>query len=247
MVTTDYVCLLNTQHKFFYDTKFYNFDILIKKIFDGWNKPLELLHEYTNDNIAQLTIDNDTSTSFHKKYYTSPYYLEFINLYHKFIKEVVLPQIKCEDTKFVVQSEPSFRINLPNNTAIGVRYNTDESSGIIGLHCDSEYGHPASELNFMMTFTNQYGNNSCYVETMPMNNTFVPLEMKYGEFISFYGNKCRHFNKKNDTGITRVSIDFRVIPYSRYDPECKTQSLHSNRKFLIGEYYTVLECDNHLK
>jgi hypothetical protein len=247
MDDTEYCNLLNTQHKFFYDTKDYNFDVLIKKIFDGWDKPLELLHEYTTDEIEQLTIDNDTSTLFHKRYYNSPYYSEFIALYHKFIKEIVLPQIKCDDTKFIVQSEPSFRINIPNNTAIGVRYNSDEESEMIGLHCDGEYGHPPSELNFMLTFTNQYGSNSCYVETAPMNNQFVPFEMKYGEFISFYGNKCRHFNKKNDTGITRVSIDFRVIPYSKYDPDCNTHSLHSKRKFVIGGYYTVMECSNHLK
>ena len=32
------------------------------------------------------------------------------------------------------------------------------------------------------------------------------------EFIVFNGNKCIHGNKLNDTGKTRVSLDFRIIP-----------------------------------
>jgi len=37
------------------------------------------------------------------------------------------------------------------------------------------------------------------------------LELTYGQFCSFYGNQCRHFAKPNDTGKTRVSLDFRAV------------------------------------
>jgi FkbM family methyltransferase len=93
----------------------------------------------------------------------------------------------------------------------------------------------------MLTFGNQYGNNSCYVETAPSSDIFHPIEMKYGEFVSFYGNKCRHFNRKNDTGISRVSIDFRIMPISKYNPDYDKESLHTKRKFLLGGYYTKIK------
>ena len=233
---------LNNQFKFSYDTNKYDFVKIIKKIFDDLQFPIEKLHMYIENSInqEQITIDNDTSTMFHKKYYNSPYYNEMIILYQHFIKEVVLPLINCEDTEFVIQKEPSFRIHLPNNTALGYRPNRGDPDDKIGLHCDGDYGHQITEINFMLTFGPQFGNNSCYVETSPGNAIFVPLEMNYGEFISFYGNQCRHYNKRNDTNISRVSIDFRIIPLSKYDPNCNNISLHSKRKFLIGDYYTII-------
>ena len=229
----------NNQFKFSYNIEKYNFVKIIKKIFDNWDNSIENIHNFYEDSIndEQVTIDTDTCTKYHQKYYKSPYYNEMIILYQQFVKEVVLPLFNCDDTEFVIQKEPSFRVSPPNNTALGFRPNMGDPEDKIGLHCDRDYAHPDTEINFMLTFGNQYGNNSCYVETEPHNNNFVALEMKYGEFISFYGNKCRHFNRVNDTGISRVSIDFRVMPLSKYDSNCSNQSLHSKRKFIIGDYY----------
>ena len=67
--------------------------------------------------------------------------------------------------------------------------------------------------------------------------------MKYGEFYSFYGNKLKHYNKTNDTGDSRVSIDFRIIPKSYYEEKNENKSLHGKRPFLIGGYYVELSRD----
>ena len=40
---------------------------------------------------------------------------------------------------------------------------------------------------------------------------FHPLEMKYGEYCRFYGNQCRHYTEPNNSGSTRVSLDFRAV------------------------------------
>ena len=205
-------------------------------------QPIELLHNYFSDSdcLNQITIDEDTKTTFHKKYYNSPYYEELLNLYYTFVREVVLPLFK-EEEEFVVQKDPAFRINLPNNTALGFRPNMGDPEDKIGLHCDGDYDHPDGEINFMLTFGKQYGNNSCYVETSPNNEDYYPIEMEFGEFVSFYGNKCRHFNRVNDTGVSRISIDFRIIPISKYDTKNVKQSLHGKRKFLIGDYYVSMK------
>ena len=230
--------LKTSQTKFSYDTTKYNFVDKLNKIFDNCDLPVENIHNFFgNDQNKQVTIDDDTRTKFHQKYYKSEHYNEMIELYQSFVKNVVLPVFNCEDIEFIVQKEPSFRVCPPNNTALGFRPNMGDPEDKVGLHCDSDYGHPEGEINFILTFGNQYENNSCYVETMPNSNNFVSLQMKYGEFIGFYGNRCRHFNKVNDTGISRVSIDFRVMPLSKYDFNCVAESLHSKRKFLIGDYY----------
>jgi len=239
-MSVNYSDLFNGEHRFSFDTTKYPFLECLNKIFDERKGPAETLHEYFagSDNLAQINIQGDTSTRFHNKYYNSEHYPEMVELYQRFVKECVLPRIHCDDTEFIVQKEPSFRIHLPNNSALGFRPSMNDPEDKIGIHCDNDYGHPDPEINFMLTFGNQSGNNSCYVETGPTSDIFHPIEMKYGEFVSFYGNKCRHFNRKNDTGISRVSIDFRIMPASKYNPDYDKESLHSKRKFLIGGYYT---------
>jgi hypothetical protein len=66
--------------------------------------------------------------------------------------------------------------------------------------------------------------------------------MDYGQVFRFYGNKCWHYNNLNDTGSTRVSVDFRIIPESRWDYSSssdKGASVKSAMKFDIGSYYDV--------
>jgi hypothetical protein len=216
-----------------YDINKYSFYDKIQKIFNI-DQPLELIHN-TTSSIEQVTFNNDTSTDYHKIYYNSPYYKEMIELYDKFIVDNVLPLF---NESIVVQKEPSFRINLPNNTALG-KCTTDTDSEIIGMHCDGDYNHPSEEINFMLSITGQEETNSCYIESQPNKGDFFPVKMDKGDFMSFYGNKCRHYNKKNISGKTRISIDFRVIPYSQYK-ETDSVAVHSNRKFCIGGYFRLL-------
>lgn len=234
---------VESQYKFNYDTQQYPFRDILCKIFNNWSKPIEELHQFfeNSDKLEQITIDEDTKTKFHRHYYDSPHYTEFIDLYYKFVKEQVLPLFKVETNEFVVQKDPCFRICLPNNTALGKRTTIEESNDKIGMHTDGEYGHPPGEINFMVSFGYQRESNSCYIETKVESNEFKPIEMNYGEFYSFYGNKLRHHNKTNITGEARVSIDFRVIPMTHYQEENAEVSLHGKRPFLIGGYYVRME------
>lgn len=225
---------LKTQVYYYkYNINNYSFYEKVQKIFNT-EEPLELVHNRSSS-IEQVTFNNDTSTDYHKTYYNSPLYNEMIEIYDKFIIDNILPLFN-ED--IVIQKEPSFRINLPNNTALG-KCTTDTDSEIIGMHCDGDYNHPPEEINFMLTITGQQETNSCYIETQPNKGDFFPVKMDKGQFMSFYGNKCRHYNKKNITGKTRISIDFRVIPYSHYK-ETDSIAVHSNRKFCIGDYFKLL-------
>ena len=47
-----------------------------------------------------------------------------------------------------------------------------------------------------------------------------------------------HGNKQNTTQNTRVSVDFRVIPLSKYNEE-DGSAIYTKMKFQIGDYYEV--------
>ena len=215
-----------------YSQQEYPFYEKMQKIFNE-----DHLETLSNSSLGQVTFENDTATDFHKMYYKSPYYNEIIDIYNKFIQDCIVPLFK--DKTLIVQKEPSFRIHLPNNTALGKR--SDQKDDLrIGLHCDSWYNHPKEEINFILSVTGQEETNSCYIETQPDSNNFFPLKIQKGEFISFYGNKCHHYNMLNITNKTRISLDFRVIPGSIYK-DSPDEAVHSKRKFTIGEYYTIFK------
>ena len=61
----------------------------------------------------------------------------------------------------------------------------------------------------------------------------MPFSGAYGVVVRFWGAACRHKTVANATETTRVSIDFRVLPRSAYQP-------HEGRFFLGGFYGLLL-------
>lgn len=86
-----------------------------------------------------------------------------------------------------------------------------------------------------------HDSNGFYFESSPDKGDFQPVDMKHGQVFQFYGNQWRHFNKKNQTGKTRISVDFRVIPMSQYNKHETKESIHQKRKFALGGYYMKME------
>lgn len=218
-----------------YSTEEFPFQDVMKKVL-GYEGDLTQAHTLVGESTHwdQITFQNDTSTDFHKRYYKSLHYQDMINLYYRFLQEWLLPQL--EEDEYIVQKEPSFRIHIPNNTALGKRGDEADKEQI-GLHCDGDYNHPSAEMNYMITITGQSDTNSCYTESEPGKGDFHPITIHYGEVFRFYGNKCRHFNKKNISQNTRISFDFRVIPASQYTEDDSSVAVHSGRKFTVGGYY----------
>ena len=117
----------------------------------------------TAPELPQLTFEEDTRTQFHKQFYESPEFPTVVAFYREIVQEHILPALKEEtrEEEFLVQREPSFRVHLPNNTALGrLPAEGPEATETIGLHCDADYNHPAEEINFVLTITGQAGTNS---------------------------------------------------------------------------------------
>jgi hypothetical protein len=94
-------------------------------------------------------------------------------------------------------------------------------------HADREYGHPTGEVNVWLPVNDKvWGGNSLWRDRdmWEGERSSKAFDMVFGEAVIWYGNGCKHETKKNDTEVTRVSFDFRVIPGTLFERRgaCKT-------------------------
>jgi len=216
-----------------YDTDNYNFCGEVEKIFGVPQGELHNLHELRSDLMPpdKLNFDNETRTDFHSTFYgalNSDKGDDVKAVYEAFIKNVVAPMF---EGSFVYQTFPSFRVHIPNDQAIH-KWHHDS---------DENHNHPDWEINFQVALTKMWDSNAMWLESVPGLGDFKPVEMEVGDYTIFYGNKCIHGNKENKTGRTRVSMDFRVLPYDKYDESAAKSSATASRKFVLGDYYRLYE------
>ena len=86
--------------------------------------------------------------------------------------------------------------------------------------------------------THMFESNTVILEQTPNTLDFKQMELYPGELLMFNGNNCLHGNLPNRTGLTRVSLDFRVMLKNHYDPKNTQTSMTTNKKFTLGNYYT---------
>lgn len=147
--------------------------------------------------------------------------------YDALIQQWVLPQFGCD---LLVQSEPVLRLVLPGSVAP------------CNPHCDADYYHDASELNYWLPLTHAFGACSLWVESEPGRSDFVPLEGGAGHAFRFYGNRCRHFTVSNTSEHARLSLDFRVLPAHLAHRDGATEQLRTRVKLDgAGGYYRLFK------
>lgn len=124
----------------------------------------------------------------------------FIDTYRKFVKDVCAPL--CGSHRVIFQCPPTIRIVLPGAPAT------------IRMHCDADYPvHWKGEINFWLPVTAVFGSNTLWLESEPLSGDFRPMELRPGELLRFNGYECRHYTTTNETAVSRVSFDWRAIPY----------------------------------
>ena len=211
--------------KYTYDTSKYKFKELIENHFNVNN--LARLHDERRDLLPkeQLNFFTETKTKFHQHFYSKlrEGWNEIELAYENFIKNEITPMLNF---KFIYQSFPSIRFHIPNDQAIHYWH----------YDSDKDHMHPEWEINFQIALTDMYDTQATWIESVPGLGDFSPMEMTYGDYYAFDGNKCIHGNKVNISGSTRVSFDFRIIPYDRY-ATTEVFSATKGKKFVIGDYY----------
>lgn len=139
----------------------------------------------------------------------------FVDLYRRFVVEWVAPQFEPDfgAEPLLYQAKPILRVVMPGSVAP------------TRLHCDADYYHDSNELNFWVPLTDVWGSNTLWSESSPGAGDYAPFEAGAGQAVRFYGNRCRHYTLPNDTGGTRVSFDFRVIPRPLFVPPAERGGL----------------------
>jgi len=218
--------MLNTFKKHSYDVNKYHFKELLQKLYQV--NELEKLHIERSDLLPseELKFENEASTKFHKVFYDqlNNNWKEFKNAYESFIKNEIT---NFFDEPFAYQYLPSYRVQIPNERAIH-KWHFDS---------DDDHKHPNGEINFCLAITKMKDTTAIWAETSPGKKDFFPMEIDYGQYFNFNGNKCTHGNKKNLTENIRISFDFRVMPKSKYNIKNPNVSVTNKKKFIIGGYY----------
>ena len=100
----------------------------------------------------------------------------------------------------------------------------------LGPHCDAAYGHAPSTLIVSCLLTPAYGTNALIYESSPGRENWTAFEGSAGAALAFPGGLAAHFTSENTTGVTRWSIDARVL----VDAEAESA-------YDAGSYFAVAE------
>lgn len=223
------------QHKLKYDIGRYRFQELLKQLFEV--EDLDLLHkelpEFYVAPDGTSGLGNDTHSRFHTLFYGKlrSGWPQFISAYQDFVKNELAPNFK-DESNLIYQTLPSFRIQYPTGKAV-TTWHFDN---------DKNHKHPLGEINILIPLTNKMTDeNTVWAESLPGFGDFSPMNCEYGDYIIWNGNRCRHGNKPNTTGITRISMDLRVLPEMCYDEKYDLSTATTNMKFRVGDYYSRIE------
>jgi len=214
-----------------FDKEKYPVRKIISKIFNTNN--LEKSHLiYDNDkDMKPFNKYNDDKTVFHNIFYKSLLLNQLLEIYKKIIRELIMPLYK-EENYIVYQKIPAFRVCIPNNRSVGE------------VHRDFDYNHPKEEMNYWLPITELEKENTCWYEKEKDKGNFVPILIDYGNIAEIYLNQLRHYCPINTTDKTRMSLDFRIIPGSKWEKIDKNNlgnSYFNKAKFSLGNYYDIIK------
>jgi hypothetical protein len=249
---TDHRKAITRYRKYYFNRFKFNFYNLVRDIYHKkylFKGHLENLHNvldvFSEEERTSLLEIPEIGVNDRKSVFVRDYYREidadddhkFIGCYKRFIEENIKPLFPGE--KIVYQATPNLRFSFPNSTAIGRRTHVDPSPDIIGLHKDADFGHSLDEINIVVPITEMFDTNSIYFETDVESQEYENLNLKQNEFFIGYLNQLRHYNCINATEKTRISLDFRIIPFSKYK-EGSHASVTSHKKMVLGDYFDVI-------
>tara|TARA_R110000868_G_scaffold18531_8_gene81339 strand:+ start:2746 stop:3387 length:642 start_codon:yes stop_codon:yes gene_type:complete len=208
-----------------YNINDFKFSEIVQDIFNVTN--LSKIHEsIEHDKKMPTDASKDQKSSFHKIFYKT--YEDpsdkFLPTYKSFVKH--LSAMHYPDKKIIFQRRPTFRVHAPNNLAVAA------------WHKDKLYNHSPDEINVFLPMTDAFDTNTLWVESTEDKGDYSPMNAKYGEYVIWDGANLNHGNKKNETKVSRVSCDFRIIFVENFNyiGTSATQKV----KMELGHYWEAL-------
>ena len=215
---------MHQKEKYSYNLDEYNFRQEIEKMFG--TDQLERIHEIEDCDFGILDMETDQTTYLHKKFYEKVEETNFLNDYKKFLKDVILPHFN-EDLLY--QKIPTFRIQVPDNISVAE------------FHNDKSYSHSPDEVNIFLPITEAKETYTIWSESQENLGDYSPMNAEYGEYYIWDGANHKHGNKINESNISRFSVDFRVLPYSKYDENNMQETITTKIKLKLGSYFDLME------
>lgn len=154
--------------------------------------------------------------------------LGFHSLYKEFI-EWLAKEIFTESIYY--QFKPTFRIHFPKFTS--------NQAGLGKMHTDRDWNHPPEEINFWMPLFHCKGTSTLLLEDDYHSNSFSPCELGFGKLLIF-DSSLYHGNQLSEESMTRISMDFRIIPKSLFKANIGQYSQTAGLEFTNGGYYQYL-------
>lgn len=143
---------------------------------------------------------------------------KFHHLFDSFVTSHVIPLLHSQALSKGVLYTNRHQLQTGRPQGIIYRYQAFPSINIVrpgecatDPHCDMSHGHSIGNINYHIPLTSTFGTNALYTESLPGREDWHPLATKSpGLGFQFDGARCLHFNLKNETEITRVSLSFRI-------------------------------------
>jgi hypothetical protein len=164
----------------------------------------------------------DQATAAHTTFYAG--FDSLRGIYHDFLRTHILPLFTGD---VCVQAVPTFRVCPPGGVAVR------------NFHRDADFHHQPGTVNFWVPLTPAFGTNSIWIESAPGREDYQPVSLVPGEILQFDAINLRHGNMANDTGVCRVSFDFRVIPREKFQ-DTGLSTVTSGTPMRIGAYFMVM-------
>ena len=118
----------------------------------------------------------------------------FYQLYHAFVHDFIAPAF---GGKIGYSLHPKMRVHLAGTT------------GVSRWHRDADITGRPEQINVWVPFTDTFDTNTLWVETDYGSGDYQPVGVRYGQALIFDGGYLAHGTVPNETGSTRVSLDFR--------------------------------------
>ena len=215
---------MHRKEKYSYNLNEYGFRHEIEKMF-GTNQ-LERIHEIEDCDFGILDMETDQTTNLHKKFYEKVENTNFLNDYKKFLKDVILPHF---NENLLYQKIPTFRVQIPNNISVAE------------FHNDKSYSHSPHEVNIFLPITEAKETYTIWSESQENLGDYSPMNAEYGDYYILDGANLKHVNKMNESDISRFSVDFRVLPFSKYDEKNMQVTITTKIKLKLGSYFDLME------
>lgn len=170
--------------------------------------------------LPRRTWQTDQQSPWHALFYAS--FEEWHDRFDDLVRKVIAPII---NEPFYYQRVPTFRVQLPGNTAVGE------------FHKDTTYNHPADEQTFWLPLTDAGGTSSVWIEGDD-GDLYAPSVIP-GQIVQFSAATRSHGNVINETGQARVSFDFRCLPVRLLPKTEGPPTKHTKLRFVPGGYYAT--------